>query len=107
MTPIETRQQSFVRHGYIEIPMQQSPLSMKLEEIFRREFHGSALFKSHRAEDDCLMLLSLIKQYLPDWFEWIETETLRQLSEFHRLPLKDESKIKKSTEKILKPPLKF
>lgn len=53
-------------------PMRQTP-SMKLGKIYEREFNKQiSHLKSHHAEDDCLMLLAILKRYLPDWLEWIE-----------------------------------
>ena len=100
--------------GYVEIPMkystaEQIPL-LKLEEIYRREFHSAvSKFQSHRAEDDCLMLLALLKLYLADWLEWTE-ENARPLREFNHLPQSSPSPPKQliaPPEKKVKRPLKF
>ncbi len=81
--------------GYIEIPIKYIPspdparqqLSMKLGKIYEREFNEKAsCLKAHRAEDDCLMLLAILKRYLPDWLEWIESNH-RLLNDFHSLSL--------------------
>jgi regulator of replication initiation timing len=67
-------------HGYGKMPSAYIPSpdparpqpSMKLVKIYEREFHQKiSHFKSHRAEDDCLMLLAILKRYLPAWLEWI------------------------------------
>ena len=53
-------------------PARQQP-SMKLVKIYEREFkHNASHLKSHRAEDDCLMLLAILKRHLPAWLNWIE-----------------------------------
>ena len=70
------------RLGYVEIPLKyipssdpaRQPPSMKLVKIYEREFPlNTASLRAHRAEDDCLMLLAILKRYLPDWLEWIES----------------------------------
>lgn len=106
---------STTRLGYVEIPIKYIPsidparqqLSMKLIKIYEREFaHKSTHLKSHRAEDDCLMLLALIKRYLPDWLEWIEINH-QKLNNFMSLPLVT---VKKTLPKPVinrKRPLKF
>jgi hypothetical protein len=58
---------------------------MKLVKIYEREFDRISNLKSHRAEDDCLMLLAILKRYLPDWIEWIDINH-RILSDFSFLP---------------------
>jgi len=81
---------------------------MKLSKIYEREFsQKTSLFKAHRAEDDCLMLLAILKRYLPDWIEWIEINH-QPLSHFSSLPLTIATK--KSSPKTnvnIKPPFKF
>jgi hypothetical protein len=83
------------RLGYVEIPIKYIPSadparqqpSMKLVKIYEREFNEkTSHLKSHRAEDDCLMLLAILKRYLPDWLEWIESNH-RPLNQFHSFPL--------------------
>jgi DNA polymerase III epsilon subunit-like protein len=83
------------RLGYVELPIKYIPSvdparqqpSMKLIKIYEREFNfQTSHLKSHRAEDDCLMLLAIIKRYLPDWLEWIERNH-RLLNQFHSFPL--------------------
>ena len=92
---------STVHRGFVEIEIpknsSQTTPSMKLEEIYRREFNERIPWKSHQAENDCLMLLSLIKIYLPDWIDWIN-ENHRKLDEFSFLPTfssKEKTKIKR------------
>ena len=58
---------------------------MKLVKIYEREFNQTSNLKSHRAEDDCLMLLAILKRYLPDWIEWMDIN-YRILSDFSFLP---------------------
>lgn len=106
---------SSIRHGYVEIPIKYIPsqdparqqLSMKLSKIYEREFDRNiSQLKCHHAEDDCLMLLAILKRYLPDWLEWIELNH-HSLSHFSTLPL---TTIKPSPPKPIvnkKPPLKF
>jgi hypothetical protein len=101
--------------GYVEIPIKYIPSadparqqpSMKLVKIYEREFNEkTSHLKSHRAEDDCLMLLAILKRYLPDWIEWIERNH-QPLNYFMSLPL---SATTKSLPKPLvntKRPLKF
>ncbi|CAF0814672.1 unnamed protein product [Rotaria sp. Silwood1] len=113
-----TNHNSSSRLGYVEIPIkyipsqdptrqQQQQLSMKLIKIYEREFNQKASqLKSHRAEDDCLMLLALLKRYLPDWLEWIELNH-QSLSNFSSLPFTSTKQtLPKSTENT-KRPLKF
>jgi hypothetical protein len=107
---------SFSHLGYVEIPIKYIPSldptrqqpSMKLSKIYEREFSQKAsLFKAHRAEDDCLMLLAILKRYLPDWLEWIEINH-QPLSQFSSLPLTITTK--KSSPKTsvnIKRPFKF
>jgi hypothetical protein len=92
-SPIESTTSS--RLGYVELPIKYIPSadparqqpSMKLVKIYEREFNcQTSHLKSHRAEDDCLMLLAILKRYLPDWLEWIE-ENRRSLNQFQSLPL--------------------
>ena len=53
-------------------PARQQP-SMKLVKIYEREFAQSTLhLNAHRAEDDCLMLLAILKRHLAEWLEWME-----------------------------------
>lgn len=54
-------------------PMRQQP-SMKLKKIYEREFQSESFGQliAHRAEDDCLMLLAILKRYLTDWLPWID-----------------------------------
>lgn len=107
------------RLGYVEIPIKYIPsvdparqqVSMKLVKIYEREFPQSAShFKSHRAEDDCLMLLAILKRYLPDWLEWIETHH-SSLNQFHSSPLTTTTtttkKFPPKTVVNRKPPLRF
>jgi len=102
--------------GYVEIPIKYIPspdparqqTSMKLVKIYEREFNEkTSSLKSHRAEDDCLMLLAILKRYLPDWIEWIEINH-RPLNDFDSLPLTTTTK-KYPPKPIVnrKPPLKF
>ncbi|CAF4703825.1 unnamed protein product [Rotaria sp. Silwood1] len=113
-----TNHNSSSRLGYVEIPIkyipsqdptrqQQQQLSMKLIKIYEREFNQKASqLKSHRAEDDCLMLLALLKRYLPDWLEWIELNH-QSLSNFSSLPFTSTKQtLPKSTENT-KRPLRF
>ena len=54
-------------------PARQQP-SMKLVNIYAREFNlDTSSLTAHRAEDDCLMLLAILKRYLDEWLPWIET----------------------------------
>ena len=104
------------RLGYVEIPVKYNPsvdparqqLSMKLSKIYEREYPMNlARLQSHRAEDDCLMLLAILKRYLPDWLEWIETNH-RLLNDFPSSP--STATMRKSPPKPLinrKPPLRF
>lgn len=47
--------------------------SMRLGKIYEREFpYGRTQLIAHRAEDDCLMLLAILKRYVNDWLPWIE-----------------------------------
>ena len=97
--------------GYVEIPLksnitQQLP-SMKLIKIYEREFNRILNFKSHRAEDDCLMLLAILKRYLPDWLEWIDVN-YRPLKEFSFLPsINSTAKFSPKKNVKIKRPLKF
>jgi hypothetical protein len=80
---------STIHRGYVEIPIKsdltrQLP-SMKLIKIYEREFNRRSELISHRAEDDCLMLLAILKRYLPDWLEWIDINH-RPLNDFSFLP---------------------
>jgi hypothetical protein len=112
----DTTESSSSHLGYVEIPIKYIPSadptrqqpSMKLVKIYEREFNEkkTSHLKSHRAEDDCLMLLAIIKLYLPDWLEWIEINH-QPLYDFISLPL---STTKKSPPKAIvntKRPLKF
>lgn len=105
------------RHGYVEIPIKYIPSSdparqqpsMKLVKIYEREFPlNSACLRAHRAEDDCLMLLALLKRYLPDWLEWIETNH-RLLKEFPSTPMTTMKKSSSPPKPLInrKPPLRF
>lgn len=106
------------RLGYVEIPVKYIPSmdparqqpSMKLSKIYEREFPmNTAGLQSHRAEDDCLMLLAILKRYLPDWLEWIESNH-RLLEEFHSPPSTTTTTMRKPPPKPLitrKPPLRF
>jgi hypothetical protein len=65
-------------------PARQQP-SMKLVKIYEREFkHNTSHLKSHRAEDDCLMLLAVLKRHLPAWLQWVEMNH-QPLSKFFSL----------------------
>lgn len=107
---VETEKKTVVetqRRGFVEIPMKFSLVdqipSLKLEQIYEREFKSKiSTLKSHRAEDDCLMLLAILKLYLPDWFDWID-ENSRLLSDFNSLP----SVSSAPPTKKVKRPLKF
>jgi hypothetical protein len=67
-------------------PARQQP-SMKLVNIYEREFPQSTTGRRcHRAEDDCLMLIAILKRYLADWLTWIERNH-RPLSDFSSLSL--------------------
>lgn len=80
---------------------------MRLVKIYEREFcEKSSQLKSHQAEDDCLMLLALIKRYLPDWLEWIELNH-QTLKNFSSLPLSTTKKTPPKTLVTTKRPLKF
>ncbi len=101
--------------GYVEIPIKYVPsqdparehVSMKLVKIYEREFNGkTSHLKSHQAEDDCLMLLALLKRYLPDWLEWIELNH-QPLNNFISLPLTTTKKSPPKTFVNTKRPLKF
>ncbi|CAF3176118.1 unnamed protein product [Rotaria socialis] len=114
-TPNTTNNNSSSHHGYVEIPIKYIPsqdparqqLSMKLVKIYEREFsQATSQLKSHRAEDDCLMLLAIIKRYLPDWLEWLETNQ-RPLSYFSTLPLTSTKKTFPKPIVNTKRPLKF
>jgi hypothetical protein len=102
---------STTHHEYVEIPLksdstQQLP-SMKLVKIYEREFNRPSNYKSHRAEDDCLVLLTILKRYLPDWLEWIEVNH-RLLSDFSFLPTTTTTKkISPKTKVNMKRPFKF
>jgi len=104
---------STTRRGYVEIPMksehtEQKP-SVKLIKIYEREFNRISNLKSHRAEDDCLMLLAILKRYLPDWLEWIDIHH-RPLSHFSFLPTTTTTRSTKFSPKNnvnVKRPLKF
>lgn len=99
-----------VHRGYVEIPLKsnvsQPVASMKLASIYEREFNQASPWKSHRAEDDCLMLLALLKLYLPDWSLWMDDHQ-RPLSHFASLPLKSTANLPAKTEKKTKRPFKF
>ena len=86
---------STTRCGYVEIPAKSTahrPVpSMKLDQIYAREFNRTPQFPSHRAENDCLILLATLRLYLPDWLEWIENNH-RPLRDFFPLPSKSSSK---------------
>lgn len=81
------------RLGYVELPPKYVPstdparqqVSMKLSKIYEREIGQSSALQAHRAEDDCLMLLAVLKRYLPDWLDWIETHT-QSLNDFSTMP---------------------
>jgi DNA polymerase III epsilon subunit-like protein len=101
--------------GYVEIPIKYIPSldparqqpSMKLVKIYEREFNEkTSHFKSHRAEDDCLMLLAILIRYLPDWLEWIELNHC-PLNHFDSLPLSTTNKPSPNTVVNRKPRLKF
>ncbi|CAF5195626.1 unnamed protein product [Rotaria magnacalcarata] len=80
---------------------------MKLVKIYEREFsQATSQLKSHRAEDDCLMLLAIIKRYLPDWLEWLELNQ-RPLSYFSTLPLTSTKQTSPKPIVNTKRPLKF
>jgi hypothetical protein len=102
---------SITHRGYVEIPLksdsiQQLP-SMNLVKIYEREFNRTSNYKSHRAEDDCLMLLAILKRYLPDWLQWIELNH-RLLSDFSFLPsIRTTKKISPKTNVNTKRPFKF
>ena len=102
---------STVHRGYVEIPIKadhirQAP-SVKLVKIYEREFDRISNLKSHRAEDDCLMLLAILKRYLPDWIEWMNMNH-RILSDFSFLPTTTTTKkISPKTNINVKRPLKF
>lgn len=49
-------------------------LSLKLSVLYQRELpQGTFHLKAHQAESDCLMLLAVLKRYLPRWLDWIES----------------------------------
>ncbi|CAF0827793.1 unnamed protein product [Rotaria sordida] len=80
---------SINRRKYVDIPIKsnlarQLP-SMKLLKIYERELNRIPILTYHRAEDDCLMLLAILKRYLPDWLQWIDNNH-RLLSDFTFLP---------------------
>lgn len=102
--------------GYVEIPIKYIPstdparqqTSMKLSKIYEREFNiNSSNLQAHRAEDDCLMLLALLKRYLPDWLDWID-ENHRKFNDFHVYP-KAKPQPPPPPKPVVnrKPPLKF
>ena len=106
---------SSTHHGYVEIPIKYIPSadparqqpSMKLVKIYEREFGDNALkLQAHRAEDDCLMLLAILKRYLPDWIDWVERHH-RKLNDFSSLPLPATKKPPPKPVINRKPPLKF
>lgn len=60
-------------------------ISMKLSDIYEREFDDfPAKLQNHRAEDDCLMLIAILKRYLNDWLPWLD-ENHRPLKHFSDL----------------------
>ena len=68
-------------------PARQQP-SMKLVNIYTREFNlDISSLTAHRAEDDCLMLLALLKRSLAEWLPWIEAHH-RPLTHFSSMELK-------------------
>ena len=99
-----------IHRGYVEIPLKsnviQPAASMKLASIYEREFNQASPWKSHRAEDDCLMLLALLKLYLPDWSLWMDDHQ-RPLNHFASLPLKSTANLPAKTEKKIKRPFRF
>jgi len=101
--------------GYVEIPIKYTPstdparqqVSMKLSKIYEREFKDNASNRqSHRAEDDCLMLVALLKLYLPDWLVWVDRNH-RKLSTFHSYPTHKQQPPPPKPVVNRKPPLKF
>ncbi|CAF2812988.1 unnamed protein product [Rotaria sp. Silwood2] len=110
-----TNNNSSARLGYVEIPIKYVPsqdptrqqLSMKLSKIYEREFiQKTSNLKAHRAEDDCLMLLAILKRYLPDWLEWIELNH-QSLSKFFSLPFTSTKQTLPKLTENTKRPLKF